>query len=369
MANISTPCSPPFHVIALDMDGTLLNPDHEITDFTKKTIQDVVAKYPTQVFVALASGRHYADLKPILDSLELPEESGAIIACNGACAYAFNTNNAFNEKDKVNEEQKVHPDRKLKCDLIQIRNVCIPPESVCQVLSMWLNFDNKDINLHIYQNDHWLCAMEEKEILEYSNISGFVYELCNLSELVQAYNEHQKLSLGACGDDSTSDGYNSTSPINPLDGIPKIFVSSKNPELLAEFRSRVQAAIPCLSLTFSSKCFLEIMGTDVSKFTGLQSLMPHVQAYAATKKSVGDSKDNKTGKTEGQSEAPWTVESVCLAFGDNENDVSMIRNAARGCLMGNGPEALKESLKNDVVVVGTNYEDGVAHELKKIFNV
>ncbi|CCW68566.1 unnamed protein product [Phytomonas sp. Hart1] len=93
--------------------------------------------------------------------------------------------------------------------------------------------------------------------------------------------------------------------------------------------------------------------------------MPHLQACAKAKQSAREA----NGKIESESEVPWTVESTCIAFGDNENDVRMLVKAARGCLMGNSTEELKKTLKNDVVVVGTNSEDGVAHEIKKAFKL
>lgn len=64
--------TPPFHMIAIDVDGTLLSPKSEISSITKQTLQSIVAAYPYQVVVVLASGRHVLDLMHILAALDLP---------------------------------------------------------------------------------------------------------------------------------------------------------------------------------------------------------------------------------------------------------------------------------------------------------
>ena len=57
-----------YKLIALDMDGTLLNSEKQITDRTKKTLAQARAK---GVKIVLASGRPLAGLQPPLKELDL----------------------------------------------------------------------------------------------------------------------------------------------------------------------------------------------------------------------------------------------------------------------------------------------------------
>jgi len=54
------------------------------------------------------------------------------------------------------------------------------------------------------------------------------------------------------------------------------------------------------------------------------------------------------------------------AFGDNYNDVEMLREVGLGVAMGNAPEKVKKAAK---LVALHHKEDGVAHELIRLFNL
>ena len=58
--------------------------------------------------------------------------------------------------------------------------------------------------------------------------------------------------------------------------------------------------------------------------------------------------------------------SECVAFGDSENDLSMIKAAGLGIAMANADECVKKAA--DIVTL-TNDECGVAYELKKLFGI
>ncbi|MDO5716785.1 MAG: Cof-type HAD-IIB family hydrolase [Tissierellia bacterium] len=73
-------------LIAIDMDGTLLNEKNEITDNTQKILKNIAAK---GVHIALATGRVYVSVKSYKDLTGIPFS----IACtNGSLA--------FDEEDK-----------------------------------------------------------------------------------------------------------------------------------------------------------------------------------------------------------------------------------------------------------------------------
>lgn len=67
-------------MIALDMDGTLLNPQHEITDAVKSAIEEAKAK---GILVVLASGRPYIGMQSYIAELGLNTAGQYCISYNG----------------------------------------------------------------------------------------------------------------------------------------------------------------------------------------------------------------------------------------------------------------------------------------------
>jgi len=71
----------PVRLIAIDMDGTLLDPTHSITPRVKQAITRARAH---GVQVVLASGRPVAGMAPYLQELGIAGEQDYCIACNGS---------------------------------------------------------------------------------------------------------------------------------------------------------------------------------------------------------------------------------------------------------------------------------------------
>jgi Cof subfamily protein (haloacid dehalogenase superfamily) len=67
-----------YNVIACDLDGTLLNPDHRVGRFTIETIRAVVER---GVNFVIATGRHLRECAEIRAQLGI---AGDLITCNGA---------------------------------------------------------------------------------------------------------------------------------------------------------------------------------------------------------------------------------------------------------------------------------------------
>lgn len=65
-------------VIITDLDGTLLNPDHKISSYTKSVFQEL---YNQKYLIVVATGRHHLDAMGIIDSLGIPVY---LVSSNGA---------------------------------------------------------------------------------------------------------------------------------------------------------------------------------------------------------------------------------------------------------------------------------------------
>jgi Cof subfamily protein (haloacid dehalogenase superfamily) len=65
-------------VIISDLDGTLLNPEHKISSYTKSVFQEL---YNQNYLIIVATGRHHLDAMAIIDTLGIPVY---LVSSNGA---------------------------------------------------------------------------------------------------------------------------------------------------------------------------------------------------------------------------------------------------------------------------------------------
>jgi len=65
-------------VIISDLDGTLLNQHHVISDYTKSVFQQL---HQQDYLIVVATGRHHLDAMPLVEKLEVPLY---LVTSNGA---------------------------------------------------------------------------------------------------------------------------------------------------------------------------------------------------------------------------------------------------------------------------------------------
>lgn len=70
-----------YKMIAIDIDGTLLNDQHELTQEVRETIYEAKAK---GVKIVLCTGRPLGGVQNYLKELNLTQEGDYVITCNGA---------------------------------------------------------------------------------------------------------------------------------------------------------------------------------------------------------------------------------------------------------------------------------------------
>lgn len=83
-----------YKLIAIDIDGTLLNSQHEVTDEVKDAIQAAKDK---GVKIVLCTGRPIGGVQRYLADLNLQEEGDYVIAYNGALVQNAHTNEVVSE--------------------------------------------------------------------------------------------------------------------------------------------------------------------------------------------------------------------------------------------------------------------------------
>lgn len=74
-----------YQVVASDLDGTLLSPDHTLSPYAKETLKLLTARGIHFVF---ATGRHHVDVGQIRDNLEI---KSYMITSNGARVHEIPT--------------------------------------------------------------------------------------------------------------------------------------------------------------------------------------------------------------------------------------------------------------------------------------
>ena len=130
-----------FKIIASDLDGTLLTPEHRIAPYTRDVLKRAHQQGAT---IVIATGRHYVDVTGIRDRLGIP---AYMITSNGARVH--------NPEGEIVFKQNVQPD------------------DVKRVVEMTKS--DTDIKTHLYRNDDWLLNKPSDNLNDFHE--NFTYQL------------------------------------------------------------------------------------------------------------------------------------------------------------------------------------------------
>ncbi len=129
-------------IVASDLDGTLLAPNHQLSDFTKLTLKKLHDQGYTFIF---ATGRHHVDVAGIRQIAGIP---AYMITSNGARVH--------DQNDQLMHSQNV------------------PQELVQPVIDIVRQDPN--LFIHMYQNEDWLLDREDEMLAKFHSESGFSYK-------------------------------------------------------------------------------------------------------------------------------------------------------------------------------------------------
>lgn len=136
-----------LHVIATDLDGTLLDSEHKIADFTALTLRELSAR---GVQLVIATGRHFLDVRGIREVIGV---DAYLITSNGARVHDAHDNEIFAEN--------VDP---------AIVRTLLQPEFTAGTLA------------NLYVDEGWLVDRECPELIgTYYQDSGFGYQVTDFS--------------------------------------------------------------------------------------------------------------------------------------------------------------------------------------------
>ena len=121
----------------------------------------------------------------------------------------------------------------------------------------------------------------------------------------------------------------------------KVFYIGKTPEDLLPIEKYIQQKYSdFVQTTYSTPLCFEVMAKGVYKANTLRALT-QLRGYQL---------------------------SDCIAFGDGMNDIEMLAQAGKGCLMQNADPRLKAKL-SDNEIIGSNQDEAVAHYIRNLFDI
>lgn len=192
-----------YQIVASDLDGTLLSPEHVVSKYTKETLNMLTRE--KGIHFIFATGRHHVDVAQIRDSLGI---SAYMITSNGARVH--------NEHNELIFSHNMDPD--IARELYKIM------------------YNNPEIQTHVYRNDDWLTNRRcEENIEEFFQDSGFNYTLYDADEL-------------------------------STEGVCKVFFTCDDHESLLPLEDAINARWgDRVNVSFSTVNCLEVMAGGVSK--------------------------------------------------------------------------------------------------------
>ncbi|KAK7196137.1 haloacid dehalogenase-like hydrolase-like protein [Novymonas esmeraldas] len=361
----------PFKLVACDMDGTLLNSRHTISDYTRTVLSQLLAR---GVHVIFATGRPFTDVYRIKRRLNIFAAANAIatpglqvvtpVRVSPMTRYPCDSpNNSVSSGHALPTPQsarsltgdvaveKIVP----RCFAITSNGACIyneaneriyertiEPRLAHELYSMFM--DDPEVNINVFRGVDEVDRRQNG----YTNPSDQPDDkaseewICRYpSDLEAALYKESHFTFRVVSDLETT---------FPVDHVSEIFFLCYNPakcaQVEADINGRAKELVEELGLRESvrvapsaSHC-LDIVPSDVSKASALQHVL------------------DKLGLTMDD----------CIAFGDGLNDVELLASVGKGCIMENGNPRLKAKLPH-LEVIGCNDNDAVARKLSEVFGI
>ena len=199
-----------YPVVVSDLDGTLLNKQHELAPRTREVIQQLSRQGIKFIF---ATGRHYQDVEKIRAQLGIDMY---LITSNGARVH------------NPQGEMIIHHD--------------IPAPLVHPLLALSKPLAAK-VHTNIYKGDQWLVEIGDATLNEFHKESGFTFTLADFDSL-------------------------------DTDAIQKVFFAALSHADLQPLAERIRSLYgDQLSITFSLPECLEVMAPGVCKGNALAEVL------------------------------------------------------------------------------------------------
>lgn len=245
-----------YKLVAIDLDGTLLNSDGEVSNKNKEAIQKAVRK---GVFIVLTSGRMPTSIQTIAKEIGA---NGYMICGNGALIY------------DLQEEEILYEAFMKKEKALQI-------VKICEENSIYYNVYTRDCviakslnyNVLFYHNENSNKSLEKR-----TNI--------NIVEDIQKYIEESEkleiLKITICD----SDKIIFSSIIRKLKQIPEIDIL----EVEHMSRKNIKAGTKEIPVEYF---YTEVANPNINKWTAIQVLIQKLGIKQEEVMAIGDNQNDK----------------------------------------------------------------------------
>ena len=155
-----------FKVIISDLDGTLLNNEHQISEYTKTVFKQLHAK---KYLIIVATGRHHLDAMPLLDDLGCPFY---LVTSNGARIHS--------------------PTKEL------IFSFDISSDAIKSILNLDIN---PEFTTVLFKEKVWQTNKENKKLNSFQTVMNYPFEIIDFRtakdlsaiKLFFTHDDHHKL--------------------------------------------------------------------------------------------------------------------------------------------------------------------------------
>jgi Cof subfamily protein (haloacid dehalogenase superfamily) len=153
-------------VIISDLDGTLLNNEHQISEYTKTVFQQL---HDQKYLIIVATGRHHLDAMPLLESLGCPFY---LVTSNGARIHS--------------------PEKEL------IYSFDIKSDAIKSILDLEIN---PEFTTVLFKEKVWQTNRENKKLNSFQTVMNYPFEIVDFKtvkdlsaiKLFFTHNDHHKL--------------------------------------------------------------------------------------------------------------------------------------------------------------------------------
>ena len=245
-----------YKLIAVDLDGTMLNHYGEISEKTKEIVQKCIEK---GVQIVLASGRPTDSIKTIAEELGI---KGYFIAGNGALVYDIQKNEIIYEnyikKEKVLEIIKICEENSIAYNVYTDK----------VILTTNLKF-----NVLYYYKENL-----KKEENKKTNIS--IVE--NMYEYVKQMEKENILKITIC-DENDSIFHSIIKKVREINGIDVLDISHMSKKMIQQGTEEVPVEY----------FYTEVSASDVNKWNAIKFLMEKLEIKEEEIIAIGDNINDK----------------------------------------------------------------------------
>ena len=245
-----------YKLIAVDLDGTMLNHYGEISEKTKEIVQKCIEK---GVQIVLASGRPTDSIKTITEELGI---KGYFIAGNGALVYDIQKNEIIYEnyikKEKVLEIIKICEENSIAYNVYTDK----------MILTTNLKF-----NVLYYYKENL-----KKEESKRTNIS--IVE--NMYEYVKNIEKEKILKITIC-DENDSIFHSIIKKVREINGIDVLDISHMSKKMIQQGTEEVPVEY----------FYTEVSASDVNKWNAIKFLMEKLEIKEEEIIAIGDNINDK----------------------------------------------------------------------------